>query len=127
MRARVDGKTAESLHTPAAPTSSRPRTNSVCSRPMWNSVKTLNPDKVAHPVGFGEVAPAPFGFHPDRNVSSSCARTLRERQELADRRQATVEEGPGTDDQADDDRDPGDHRRRSRSAASAAPARPMPT
>ncbi len=30
-----------------------------------------SPDSVAHPVGFGDVAPAPFGFHPDMNVSSS--------------------------------------------------------
>jgi hypothetical protein len=38
---------------------------------MLKSVKTLNPASVAHPVGFGEVAPAPFGFQPDRNDSSS--------------------------------------------------------
>ena len=71
IRARVEGKTAARRHTPATPTINNPRTNTVCSIPMWNKVTTLSPDNVAQPVGFGDVAPAPLGFQPDRNVESS--------------------------------------------------------
>ena len=71
IRARFEGNTAERRQAPPAPTRMSPSTNRVCSSPMWNSVNTLRPDSVAQPVGFGEVAPAPLGFHPDRNVCNS--------------------------------------------------------
>ena len=64
MRARVDPKTVASFHSPISPTMTRPTMNAVCSAPIRNSVKTESPDSVAHPVGFGDVAPAPDAFHP---------------------------------------------------------------
>ena len=36
----------------------------VCSNPIRNRVVTESSEMVAIPVGFGDVAPVPLGFHP---------------------------------------------------------------
>ena len=59
-----------SFHSPIRPTTTNPTMKSVCRRPIRNNVVTDSTEIVAMPLGFGDVAPVPVGFHPFANRPS---------------------------------------------------------
>ena len=66
MRARLEGNTVARRQAPSAPPRYRPTTDSVMSNGIRNSANTLSTDSVAHPVGFGAVAPYERGSKLER-------------------------------------------------------------